>query len=403
MSGPLVGLKVLDLSRVLAGPWASQLLADFGADVIKVERPGQGDDTRQWGPPWLQTPDGESTRESAYFQSTNRNKKSITVDLSKPAGQEVVKQLAKSSDILLENYRVGALAKFGLDAASLTAFCPRLIYCSISAYGQEGPRANEPGYDAMIQAAGGLMSLTGDAAGMPQKTGVAIADIMTGMYAVSAILAAVHAREQSGCGQHIDVPLYDSQLAWLANQSMNYLVSGEVPQRHGNAHPNIVPYQSFRTSDGFLMLAVGNDRQFRDCAVCLDCPELGGDERFQSNSLRVQNRQILIPLLEQRIATKTTDRWLEKFSAAGVPCGPINDLAAAFADPQVLERGLLQSLPHSLAGTVPAVANPVRFSATAVELRSAAPVLGEHTDTILKEELGYSDDDIAGLRAGGAI
>jgi glutaryl-CoA transferase len=403
MSGPLDDLKVLDLSRILAGPWASQLLADYGADVIKVERPGEGDDTRSWGPPWLATADGEETGESAYFLATNRNKKSITVNIADPAGQALIRKLAAGSDVLIENYRVGALARFGLDAASLREACPRLIYCSISAYGQHGPRAHEPGYDAMIQASAGLMSLTGEADGMPQKTGVAIADIMTGMYAVSAILAAVHARAQTGRGQHIDVPLFDSQLAWLANQSMNYLVSGKVPERHGNAHPNIVPYQSFATRDGYLMLAVGNDRQFRACADCLGRPELADDERYTSNAARVRHRAQLIPELAKCFAAGTTENWLQRLTAAGIPCGPINDLAAAFADPQVAARELLVKLPHSLAGTVPAVANPVRFADTPAELRHAAPLLGEHTDEVLQQVLGCSDDEIAGLRANGTI
>lgn len=403
MKGPLCGIRVLDLSRVLAGPWATQLLADYGAEVIKVERPGQGDDTRHWGPPWLAASDGEQTAESAYFLSTNRNKKSITVDVSVQDGQQIIRQLADVSDVLIENFKVGALRRYELDAGVLRQRNPALIYCSISAFGQTGPRAGEGGYDAMIQASAGLMSLTGEADGPPQKTGVAVADIMAGMYAVSAVLAALHARGESGLGQTIDVPLYDTQLAWLANQGMNYLVSGEVPERHGNGHPNIVPYQAFGTADGYLMLAVGNDRQFAACVRCLGCASLADDPRFATNALRVEHREALVERLTERFRTRSTDHWICELGRDAVPCGPINDLAAAFADPQVSARQLLRTLPHPLAGDIPMVANPVQFSDTPAELRSAPPQLGEHTDAVLRELLKYPAAEIERLRAAGTV
>lgn len=400
--GALDGITVLDLSRVLAGPWATQLLADYGATVIKVERPGAGDDTRQWGPPWVRPPAGDDAPESAYYHAANRNKQSITVNLADAAGQAILRKLAARADVVVENYRVGALARFGLDAATLCAAHPSLVYCSISAYGQDGPRAAEPGYDAMIQASAGLMSLTGEPDGTPQKTGVAIADLMAGMYATTAILAALHARQRSGRGQHIDVPLFDSQVAWLANQAMNYLVSGEVPVRHGSGHPNIVPYQAFETADGYLMLAVGNDRQFADCVAVLGLPELADDARFASNRARVENRTSLVQTLAPRFRQQSTAHWVELLGSQRVPCGPINDLRQVFEDPQARERGLRAELPHADGGTVPAVRNPVRFAATPVRLRHAAPALGQHTDAVLRD-LGYDEPAIARLRAQGAI
>ncbi len=403
MDGALAGIRVLDLSRVLAGPWASQLLADYGADVIKVERPGEGDDTRHWGPPWLRDRDGGETAESAYYLSANRNKRSVTVNLDSEDGRRIVQDLAAQSDVLIENFRVGALARRGLDAATLTAANPKLVYCSISAYGQQGPRRDEPGYDAMIQGAAGLMSLTGEAAGSPQKTGVAVADLMAGMYAASAVLAALFARETTGKGQVIDVPLFDTQVAWLANQAMNYLVSGAVPQRQGNAHPNIVPYQSFATRDGHLVLAVGNDRQFAACVDCLGLPELTADRRFATNAERVRHRDRLVPLLAAQFAGRTTAEWLERLGERDVPCGPVNDLAQVFADPQVGARGLLMRIAHPLAGEVPAVAHPVRFSATPARVARAAPLLGEHTEEVLRELLGYDAERLAMLRANGAV
>lgn len=406
MAGPLQGLKVIDMSRVLAGPWASQLLADYGAEVIKIERPGVGDDTRHWGPPWLRNADGSETEEAAYFQASNRNKRSVTVNLAHVLGQELIRKLVLRSDILLENYKVGSLGRYGLDAGSLRMLNPQLIYCSISAYGQSGSRSAEAGYDAMIQAAGGLMSITGDSdteGGRPTKVGVAIADIMAGMYAVTAILAALAAREKNGRGQHIDVPLFDSQIAWLANQNMNYLLTGVPPGRQGTAHPNIVPYQSFRTADGYLMLAVGNDRQFADCCNLLGCANFARDPRFASNSARIENREELVAIIAKRLGGRTTADWLAEFASVHIPAGPINDLAAVFADPVVAERQIVRKLQHSTVGEIPTVANPVQFSATPVEYRRAPPVLGQHTVEVLKDDLGYADDEIANLYAVGAI
>jgi formyl-CoA transferase len=405
-TGPLKGLRVLDLTRVLAGPWATQLLGDYGADVIKVERPGSGDDTRHWGPPWLSGRDGSRTAESAYFLSANRNKRSITIDIAHPSGQRIVRELAAMSDVLIENFRAGSLARYKLDQDSLRNIFPRLIYCSITAYGQCGTRSSEPGYDAMMQASAGLMSITGapdEEGGTPQKVGVAISDIMAGMYATTAILAALHAREKTGQGQYIDVPLYDSQVAWLANQGMNYLVSGEVPRRLGTGHPNLVPYQAFKTSDGFLMLAVGNDRQFRSCAQCLGCPELADTEKFSTNASRVEHRGELVGFLADAFRRRSTADWLEDLRRQRVPAGPINDLATVFNGPEVMEAQLVRNLPHPLAETVPTIANPVRFAGTPVDYRAAPPLHGEHTHALLREELGYSDAMIDELRESGAI
>ncbi len=406
MPGPLNSLKVIDMSRVLAGPWAGQLLADYGAEVIKIERPGVGDDTRSWGPPWLRDSAGNDTKEAGYFQSTNRNKRSVTVNLGHPLGQELIRKLVTRSDVLLENYKVGSLQRYGLDATTLCELNPTLIYCSISAYGQSGSKSGEPGYDALIQAAGGLMSITGESdaeGGRPTKVGVAIADIMAGMYAASAVLAALVAREQSGRGQHIDVPLFDSQVAWLANQNMNYLLTGTPPDRRGTAHPNIVPYQAFQTADGYLMLAVGNDSQFANCCASLGCPEVAEDPRYSANSARIENRDELIQIIAGRLTGETTAYWLDRFASLHIPAGPINDLAQVFSDPVVAERRIVRSLNHSLAGEVPTVANPVRFSDTPVEYKLAPPVLGQHTAEVLKDDLGYSDKEIARLYDSGAI
>ncbi|MCH6548620.1 MAG: CoA transferase [Proteobacteria bacterium] len=406
MPGPLNSLKVIDMSRVLAGPWAGQLLADYGAEVIKIERPGVGDDTRSWGPPWLRDSAGNDTKEAGYFQSTNRNKRSVTVNLAHPLGQELIRKLVTRSDVLLENYKVGSLQRYGLDATTLCELNPTLIYCSISAYGQSGSKSAEPGYDAMIQAAGGLMSITGESdaeGGRPTKVGVAIADIMAGMYAASAVLAALVAREQSGRGQHIDVPLFDSQVAWLANQNMNYLLTGTPPDRRGTAHPNIVPYQAFQTADGYLMLAVGNDSQFANCCASLGCPEVAEDPRYSANSARIENRDELIQIIAGRLTGETTAYWLDRFASLHIPAGPINDLAQVFSDPVVAERRIVRSLNHSLVGEVPTVANPVRFSDTPVEYKLAPPVLGQHTAEVLKDDLGYSDKEIARLYDSGAI
>lgn len=403
MAAPLSNIRVLDMSRVLAGPWAGQLLGDYGADVVKVERPAVGDDTRHWGPPWL---DNEPGGESAYFLSANRNKRSVTVDLRTQQGQQVIRDLVAQADVLLENFKVGTLERLGLGPAEMSAINPRLVYCSISAFGQTSSQAREPGYDAMIQAAGGLMSITGAAdeeQGRPQKVGVAIADIMAGMYAVTAVLAALNARAESGQGQRIDVPLYDSQVAWLANQAMNYLIGGNVPTRMGNAHPNLVPYQTFATRDGEFMLAVGNDRQFAACAECIGQPELANDGRFRRNSDRIENRVALVGLLQREFATRSTGEWLETLAAHGVPSGPINNLQEVLSGPYARERELVRHMMNARGQNVPAVANPVAFEKTPVKYGHAPPLLGEHTDEVLREWLGYSDEVIAELRESAAL
>ena len=406
----LAHLRVLDLSRVLAGPWASQLLGDLGADVIKVEKPGEngkgGDDTRGWGPPWLADGAGVPTTDAAYFLCTNRNKRSLTVDITQPAGQAIVRELAAQSDVVLENFKVDGLKAYGLDYTSLAALNPRLVYCSITGFGQDGPYATRAGYDFLIQGMGGLMSITGRAedeegAG-PQKVGVALTDILTGLYATIAIQAALAHRAKSGEGQHIDLALLDVQVACLANQAMNYLVSGKAPRRLGNGHPNIVPYQDFPTADGDMILAIGNDGQFARFCDIAGHAGWAKDERFASNAARVENRSELIPLLRQATVMKTTAEWIALLENAAVPCGPINDLAAVFADPQVLHRGLRVDLPHAAGGTAPQVANPIRFSATPIDYRRAPPLLGQDTEAVLRE-LGRSAEDIAALRAAGVI
>ncbi len=402
MSTALQGVKVLDLTRVLAGPWATQLLGDFGADVIKIERPGRGDDTRQWGPPWL----GGEQGESAYYLSTNRNKRSVTIDLAKDDGARLIREMARRADVIVENFRIGAMRRFGLDSATLQQLNPQLVYCSISAFGQQGSRSAEPGYDAMIQASAGLMSITGppDAdGGEPQKVGVAVTDIMAGMYAATAILAALRHREQTGQGQYIDVPLYDSQVAWLANQNMNYLLGGQVPGRRGTAHPNIVPYQVFPTRDGHLMLAVGTDEQFARCVDVLKLTDLATNERYASNAARVKNRDALVASLRRAFLADDTNGWLVALSAVDVPCGPINDIKQVFDSDYAQEKELVRTLQHPLDAALPTVANPVKFSATPVEYNMPPPMLGQHTDEILGEWLGYSAEAIADLRESGVI
>ncbi|PHX38565.1 CoA-transferase [Pseudomonas sp. NZIPFR-PS5] len=405
--GALSHLRVLDLSRVLAGPWAGQILADLGAEVIKVERPGNGDDTRAWGPPFLKDPRGENTSEAAYYLSANRNKQSVTIDFTQPEGQRLVRELAAKSDIVIENFKVGGLKAYGLDYESLQLENPRLIYCSITGFGQTGPYAKRAGYDFMIQGLGGLMSLTGrpegeDGAG-PVKVGVALTDILTGLYSTSAILAALAHRDQGGPGQHIDMALLDVQVACLANQAMNYLTTGVSPRRLGNAHPNIVPYQDFPTADGDFILTVGNDSQFRKFAEVAGQPQWAVDPRFATNKQRVAHRAELIPLIRQATVFKTTAEWVMALEGAGVPCGPINDVAQVFADPQVQFRGLQVHLPHALGGTVPQVASPIRLSATPVEYLRAPPLLGEHTWEVLTGVLGLLDADVMKLREAGVV
>ncbi|HLQ86278.1 MAG TPA: CaiB/BaiF CoA-transferase family protein [Salinisphaeraceae bacterium] len=401
MTGALSHIQVLDLSRVLAGPWASQTLADLGANVIKVERPGRGDDTRSWGPPYLKDGAGHDTSEAAYYLSTNRNKQSITIDFTRPEGQQLVRDLAAQSDIVLENFKVGSLARYGLDYATLKQVNPRLIYCSITGFGQTGPYAKRAGYDFLIQAMGGLMSLTGhpdgaDGAG-PMKVGVALTDIMTGLYAAISVLAALAHRERTGEGQYIDLALLDVQIACLANQTLNYLTTGESPRRLGNAHPNIVPYQAFPTADGDMIIAVGNDSQFANLCTVDEHPEWASDARFATNAARVAHRDTLIPLLRQATVMRTTDTWVQALEAAGVPCGPINDMAAVFANEQVRARAMQQQMPHALAGQVPQVASPIRMSETPVSYRQPPPLLGEHTHAVLSDLLGLSEQQIAEL------
>ncbi len=407
MAGPLSHIRVLDLSRVLAAPWTAQNLADLGAEVIKVERPKKGDDSRAFGPPWLKDASGKETTESAYFACANRGKKSITVDLSKPAGQKVVRELAARCDVLLENYKFGDLARYGLGYDDLRKVNPRLIYCSVTGFGQTGPYRERPGYDFMIQGMAGLMSVTGERddlpGGGPQKAGIPIADIMTGMYATIAVCAALAHRAETGVGQHLDLALFDSLLAVMANQAANYLATGQSPGRLGNAHPNIVPYQTFKTADGAVILACGNDNLFRKFCEVAAAPHLADDPRYATNGDRVENRVALTRILDEIFARRTTRDWVDALEAAGVPNGPINTLEQVFAEPQAIARGLRLELAHSTAGKVSLVRSPMRFSATAVEHERPPPLLGEHTDEILRGVLGKKDDEIAKLRADGAV
>ncbi|KRA53714.1 CoA-transferase [Pseudoxanthomonas sp. Root65] len=398
----LAGVRVLDLTRVLAGPWCTQVLADLGADVIKVERPGSGDDTRGWGPPFLRDADGNDTAESAYYLCANRNKRSLTVDIATEEGQAVIRRLVMQSDVLVENFKVGDMARYGLDAATLRGLHPRLVYCSITGFGQDGPYAQRAGYDVAIQGLGGLMSITGAADGEPQKVGVAVTDLFTGMYATVAILAALRHRDATGEGQVIDMALLDAQVAMLANLGSHYLVGGDVPPRQGNAHANIVPYQVFAVADGHIVVAVGNDRQFARLCELMDVSALADDARFTTNAGRVRHRDVLVPPLQAALLSRGRHAWLSMFEAAGIPCGPVNDLADVFADPQVQARGMVAGLPHPLADALPLVNSPIRLSATPVVHRHAPPLLGQHTDDVLREA-GYDDDGIAALRKRGVV
>lgn len=398
---PLANIRVLDLTRVLAGPWCTQNLADLGADVIKVERPGSGDDTRGWGPPYLKDQSGDPTTEAAYYLSANRNKRSLALDFTSDVGREVILELARKADILVENYKVGGLKKYGLDYESLRQINPRLIYCSITGFGQTGPYATRPGYDYIIQGMGGLMSITGEhddlPGGGPQKAGVAVADLMTGMYSTVAILAALNERHSSGLGQYIDMALLDCQVAMLANQNLNYMTSGQAPKRAGNAHQNLVPYQVFEVEDGHLILAVGNDSQFAALCQLINMPELAQDDRYRKNTGRVVNRESLIPLLATVMKTRRRDDWLADFEANNIPAGPINTIDQVYEDPQVVARELRLDLPHPLAGSTPMTASPLRLSETPVQYRHAPPTLGQHSEEILRDELGWSDEQIAQL------
>ncbi|HMR69440.1 MAG TPA: CaiB/BaiF CoA-transferase family protein [Rubrivivax sp.] len=411
--GALAGVRVLDLSRVLAGPWCTQTLADLGADVIKVERPPArggghpgGDDTRGWGPPFLKDRDGRDTAEATYYLGTNRNKRSITVDLAHPDGQTLIRRLAPDCDVVVENFKVGDMARYGLDAASLRAIQPRLVYCSITGFGQTGPYRDRAGYDYAIQGLGGLMSVTGERddmpGGGPQKVGVAVADLFTGMYATVAILAALRHRDATGQGQAIDMALLDCQVAMLANLGASYLVTRQPPRRLGNAHQNIVPYQVFEAADGHMILAVGNDGQFAKFCAVAGRPDLAADARFATNAGRVRHREQLVPIVAGLMRTRIRADWLAALEAAKVPCGPINDLAEVFADPQVRDRGMTTTMPHPLAGVVELVASPIKLAAPPPSMRRAPPLLGQQTDEVLAE-FGLGADEIAALRAAGAI
>ncbi len=405
--GALGHIRVLDLSRVLAGPWCSQNLADLGADVIKIERPGSGDDTRAWGPPYAKDAEGRDTREAAYYLAANRNKRSVTVDISTQEGQALIRELVLRSDVVLENYKVGQLKRYGLDYASLREIKPDIVYCSVTGFGQDGPYAHRAGYDFLIQGMGGLMSVTGERddlpGGGPQKAGVALTDLMTGMYATIAILAALTHRDRTGEGQYIDMALLDVQVAMLANMGSNYLSSGKTPKRWGNAHPNIVPYQTFACADGHLIVATGNDGQYVKFVEAGGRPELAADPRFTTNPLRVQNRDVLVPLLAAMVLTRTRDEWIAQLEAVGVPCGPINGLDDVFRNEQVQARGIVVDVPHPTAGSTKLVRSPMRLSETPADVRTAPPTLGQHTDDVLQGLLGRSADEVAALRDKGIL
>jgi crotonobetainyl-CoA:carnitine CoA-transferase CaiB-like acyl-CoA transferase len=397
--GPLAHLRILDLSRVLAGPWATQCLADLGAEVIKVERPGEGDDTRSWGPPFVTDPATGSTGDAAYFQCANRGKRSVTIDFTQAEGQALVRALAAKSDVVVENFKLGGLTKYGLDYASLKQVKPDLVYCSITGFGQDGPYAHRAGYDFLVQGMGGLMSLTGEPDGPPTKAGVAFGDIFTGLYATIAIQGALAHRDRTGEGQHIDLALLDVQVAVLANQATNYLIGGMVPERLGNAHPNIVPYQAFETSDSWVILAIGNDGQYARFCAAAGRPELATDARYASNQARVANRKELVSEIQGLMKARTKAEWIALLEREGVPCGPINRVDEVFADPQVRHRGMAVPLAHPVAGEVALPANPIRYSVSRIEYGRAPPVLGEGTDAVLGGLLGLREEELNRLRA----
>lgn len=406
-TGPLKGLRVLDLSRVMAGPWCTQILADLGAEVIKVERPGSGDDTRHWGPPWFTTKTGEETRESSYYLSANRGKHSITINIAHPEGRDLVRQLAAESDVLVENFKTGDLSSKGLGYEDLRTINSGLIYCAITGFGQTGPMSRDPGYDYLIQAQSGLMSITGVPDGHPgagpQRVGLATADLTTGMNATIAILAALHYREKTGQGQFIDMALLDVQVSWLANQAQNYFCSGHAPGRTGEYHPNLAPYQPFPTEDGELIIAVGNDYQFKRLCEALGLPELAVDSRYATNPGRVQHRAELVEVLKTATRRKTSGEWLETLRAVSIPCGPIQTIDEVFADPQVLARGMVVEVEHPAMGPMTTVANPIKFSASPVTYEKAPPLIGEDTEEVLTRVLGYEQEEIRALRDRGIV
>lgn len=403
MAVALAGIKVVDLSRILAGPWASQMLADFGAQVIKIERPEKGDDTRFWGPPFIKEATEHQPPQAAYFHCANRNKQSLAVDISTRQGQQIIRELIADADVLIENYKVGGLRQYGLDYQSVKRLNPKLVYCSITGFGQSGPAAHKAGYDAMIQGEGGLMSLTGEADGEPMKVGVALVDVMTGLYSCNAILAALMARNNTELGQHVDIALLDVQMAALANQGMNYLATGKNPSRLGNGHPNIVPYQTFATQDGSLILAIGNDSQFEKFCNIADCHDLANNPKFNTNAQRVANRAELIPRLASILARRQTDAWVSALEQVAVPCGPVNTIEQVFNHPQIKHREMVRQVPNCHGELIDTVASPIKLSATPLQYNSAAPELGQHSGQILSQQLGYSEDKIARLRDQGTI
>ncbi|MFI5447369.1 CaiB/BaiF CoA transferase family protein [Polaromonas sp. UC242_47] len=407
MKTALGHLKVLDLTRILAGPWATQNLADMGAEVIKIERPGVGDDTRYWGPPFLKDADGRETRDSSYFLSANRGKQSVTVDLASPDGQEIIRQLVRDADILVENYKVGTLARYGLAYEDLRKINPRLVYCSVTGFGQSGPYAALPGYDYVFQGMGGLMSITGipdgEPGAAPMKSGIAISDLLTGMYATTAILAAIEHRRESGEGQYIDMSLLDCIVSINSYQAINYFLSGKIPQRMGNAHSNMVPYQVFRCKEGDIIIAVGNDGQYAAFCKVIERPLLATDPLYTSSAQRNRNRTTLIPLIAEAMLARTMEEWITLLEANNVPCGPINNMKQVFEDPQVTHRDMQLSLPHNTGVHAPSVANPIRLSATPIRYERSAPTLGEHNQAILRDRLGLSDERLAELQARGVV
>lgn len=403
MTKPLDHIRVLDMSRILAGPWCGQTFADLGAEVIKIERPGTGDDTRSWGPPFMADREGNETDEAAYFLSANRGKKSVTLDITQPEGQEIIRKLVPQCDVLIENYKVGGLKKYGLDYESLRLINPRLVYCSITGFGQTGPYSSRAGYDFLIQAMGGLMSVTGERedlpGGGPQKIGVALSDILTGLYTTIGALSALAWRDKTGQGQHVDMALLDVTIAAMCNQAMNYLVSGKAPTMMGNSHPNIVPYEAYKAADHYIILAVGNDGQFRRFCEVAGRPDLADDPRYATNRGRVENRAVLGPILNEIIAARPRTFWLEGLEKVGVPCGPINNLQQVFDDPHVQARGARREVEHPVAGTLPTVANPIRYSESPIDYERAPPTLGQHTDEVLSGLLGLDPSEIQRLRS----